>query len=119
MSQNVRNALIVLALAGAVYAIPGGGNSANFIGSLLSTLIVGAFAFIGYKLYRENRVSIFSLGDRYRGMLYGGVAAIVLMMAVRETMWNTPGGSLLWAAVVGGAAYALVMVFRHYRSFSY
>ena len=119
MSQNARNVLIVLALALAVYAIPGGGNSANFIGSLLSTLIVGSFAFIAYKLYRENRVSVFSLGDRYRGMLYGALAAIVLMMAVRETMWNTPAGSLLWVAVVGASAYALVMVFRHYREYSY
>ncbi len=119
MSQNVRNVLIVLVLALAVYAIPGGGSSANFIGSLLSTLIVGSFAFIAYKLYRENRVSIFSLGDRYRGMLYGALGAIVLMMAVRDRLWSSPVGSLLWVAVIGGAAYALVMVFRHYREYSY
>lgn len=119
MSQNARNVLIVLALALAVYAIPGGGNSANFIGSLLSTLIVGSFVFIAYKLYRENRVSIFSLGDRHRGMLYGAIATIVLMLAVREAMWDTPVGSLLWVAAVGAAAYALVVVFRHYREYSY
>lgn len=119
MSTNVRNILIVLALGVAVYAIPGGGSSADLIGNILSILITGAFAFIAVKLYRENRVAIFSLGDRYRGMLYGAVAAIILMMAVRVDLWATAGGTLLWAAVIGAAAYALVLVFRQYRSYSY
>lgn len=119
MSQNLRNALIVLALALAVYAIPGGGSTATFIGALLSTAIVASFAFLAYKLYRENRVTVFSLGDRHRGMLYGALGAIVLMLAVRAELWSTAGGSLLWAAVIGAAAYALVLVFRHYREYSY
>jgi len=119
MSTNVRNVLIVLALAAAVYAVPGGGSSADFVGSVLSVLITASIAFFAYRFYRENRIDLFGLGDRHRGLLYGGLGAIVLMMAVRVRLFDTPGGGLLWFAVMIGAFYALYVVFRHYRSEQY
>ena len=119
MSTTTRNVLIVLALALAVYAIPGGGVSADFVASLLSILITAAFAFIGWKLYREHRVALFSLGDRYRGLLYGAVGAALLMMAARTELWRTAGGTLVWFAVIVGASYALVLVYRQSRNDAY
>lgn len=119
MSTTIRNVLIVLVLAGAVYAIPGGASSADFVASLLSVLITASIAFFGWRLYRENRVAIFSLGDRFRGMLYGAIGAVVLMMAARARLFETGPGALLWFAVVGAAVYALVLVFREYRQNAY
>ena len=119
MGGTTRNVLILLVLAGAVYAIPGGGRSAEFIAALLSILITASFAFIGYRLYRENRVALFSLGDRYRATLYGAVGAAVFIMAVRSRLWETAAGTLLWFAVIAAASYALVVVYRHYRSYSF
>ncbi len=119
MSATTRNVLIVVVLAVAVYAVPGGGKSAEFIRSVLSILFTAGIAFVGWKLYRENRVAIFSLGERYRGMLYGAVGAAVLIMAVRERLWETTAGTLLWFAVIASASYALVLVYRYYRSYSY
>lgn len=119
MSVTTRNVLIVLALAAAVYAIPGGGNSADLIASILSLLFTAAIAFFGWRTYRENRVAIFSLGDRYRGMLYGAIGAVVLMMAVRVRLFESPAGTLLWFAAIAAAVYALVLVFREYRSNAY
>ncbi|MCW3012002.1 MAG: hypothetical protein JWO90_2406 [Solirubrobacterales bacterium] len=119
MSTDARNALIVVALAAAVYAIPGGGDSADFVAALLGILITASFAFIGYRLYRENRVAFFSLGDRYRGMLYGAIGAIVFAMAARVRLFESGPGALLWVVLVAGAIYALVLVFRHHRSYDY
>jgi len=119
MSATTRNVLIVVVLAGAVYAVPGGGRSAEFIGSLLTILITASFAYIGWRLYREHRVAIFSLGDRYRGLLFGAIGTAVLMMASRERLWETTAGKLLWFAAIAAASYALVVVYRHYRSFAY
>jgi len=119
MSTTVRNALIVLVLAGAVYAVPGGGRSAVFVESVLSILITAAIGFIGWRLYRENRVAIFSLGDRYRGMLYGALGAAVLMMAIRQRLWETTAGTLGWFAVIVAASYALVVVYRFHRENAY
>ncbi len=119
MSATARNVLIVLVLAGAVYGIPGGGRTALFVQAVLSILITVSIAFIGWRLYREHRIAIFSLGDRYRGMLYGAVGAAVLMMAIRERLWDTTAGTLLWFAVIVAASYSLVVVYRQHRNDAY
>jgi hypothetical protein len=99
VTSTVRNILIVVAIAAAVFAIPGGGDAASFVAGLLSAGITATFAFIGARFYRENRVAIFSLGDGYRALLYGALA--------------------LWFALIGGASYALAVVWRYYRSYSF
>ena len=119
MSATARNVLIVLVLAGAVYGIPGGGRTASFVQAVLSILITVSIAFIGWRLYREHRIAIFSLGDRYRGMLYGALGAAVLMMAIRERLWDTTAGTLLWFAVIVAASYSLVVVYRQHRNDAY
>ena len=116
MSSGLRNVLIVLALAFAVYAVPGGGDTAAFIGALLSTAILGALIFIFVRLYREHRLELLTLGDRWRGILYGAIGAAVFAMAARDRLWDTGAGTLLWVAVIGAASYGLVLVWRQYRS---
>lgn len=119
MSTTARNALIVVALAAAVYAIPGGDSSADFIASLLSILITASIAFIAWRLYREHRITIFSLGERYRALLYGALGAAVLAMAVRGRLFDSAAGTLLWFAVIVAASYTLVLVWRQHRTDAY
>ncbi len=115
MSPVVRNVLIVLALAAAVHFLPGGGASADFVAAVLGTLITASFAYFGYRLYRQNRIDLFSLGDQHRGLLYGAIAVAVWAMAARGRLFGTTPGVLLWCVLIGGAAYALVLVYRRYR----
>lgn len=119
MSAGLRNTLIVMAIALAVYVIPGGGTSARVVGAILSTAIIVSIVLIGARVYRENRVAVFSLGDRHRGLLYGAIGTAVFAMAARAELWETGAGLLLWLAMIGGASYALVAVWRHYRSYSF
>ena len=119
MSANVRNALIVVALAAAVFLLPGGGNGADLVSAVLGTLITASFAFIGYRLYREHRIDLYALGDQHRGLLYGALAIAIWAMAARVRLFATSPGILLWCALIGGAAYALVVVYRRYRDVSY
>jgi hypothetical protein len=119
MNANARNALIVVALAAAVFLLPGGGTSADLARAVLGTLITASFAFLGWRLYRENRIDLFSLGDPWRGVLYGAIAAAVWAMAARPRLFQSTPGILLWCALIGGASYALVLVYRRYRDVSY
>lgn len=119
MSTTARNVLIVLALAGAVYAVPGGEDSARFIGALLSTAIIATFAYLGVRLYREHRVTIFGLGEKHRGLLYSGVAGILFAFAAGARLFDSGAGLLAWFAIVGASIYALVTVFRYYKSYSF
>jgi hypothetical protein len=107
--------LIVVAIAAAIFAIPGGGDAADLVAAVLSTLITVAFVAFGWRFYREHRVEIYSLGDPYRGGLYAALAAIVFALAGRDELLGTGGGTLAWFVIVGLAAYALFRVFWQWR----
>jgi hypothetical protein len=117
VSAGLRNGLIVVAIAAAVFVLPGGGRTADFVGAVVGIAISAAFALIGALLYREHRVTIFSLGDRHRALLYGAIAVAVLAMAARPRLWETGAGTLAWLVMVGGASLALVQVWRHHRAY--
>jgi hypothetical protein len=118
VGATARNVLIIVAIAVAVYALPGGGSSADLIAALLSAGITISFTLIGIRLYRENRMTLFGLGDHWRGLLYGAIAVAIFAMAALSRLFDAGGaGVLLWFVLIGGASYALLMVWRSWRSY--
>ena len=115
---TLRNVGIVLLLAAAVAFLPGGGTTAALIGGILSTLIMVSLVFFAYRFYREHRLELDGLGDRWRGLLYGAIGAVVLALAALPRLQNTSGGTLVVIVVLGGAAYAFYAVWRHYREYA-
>ena len=113
-----RNVAIVLALAALVAFLPGGGSGASVIGAVLSTLIIVSLVYILARFYRERRLDIEGLGDRWRGVLYGAIGTALLAMAARERLFDTGAGTLLWFVALGGASYALYLVWRRYREYA-
>ena len=114
---TARNVLIVLLLAAIVQFAPGGGNTAALVNAILLTLLTVVFVYFGVRFYRERRLDIYSLGDRGRALLYGGLAGIVLALAATGRWLGTGGGVVLWLAVLIGSIVALVTVFRQYREY--
>jgi drug/metabolite transporter (DMT)-like permease len=117
MSATVRNVAIILVLAAAVAFLPGGGTSAALIGAILSTLILVSLVFFAYRFYREHRVELDGLGDRWRGLLYGAIGVVVLALAARPRLSDSSGGTLLVVVLLGAAAFAFYAVWRHYREY--
>ena len=117
-AATIRNIAIVLALAAAVYFIPGGGNAAALIGALLSTAILASFVMLAARFYRERRTDILGLPDRWRAIFYGALGVIVLAMAARPRLIETGGGTILWLVAVAGSGYALYRVWRQYREYA-
>jgi hypothetical protein len=114
----VRNVGIVLVLAAAVAFIPGGGTTASVVGAVLSTLILVSLAFFVARLYRDHQLDLEMLGDRWRGLLYGAVAVIVVAMAARPRLRSEgDGGTIVWIVLLAGAAYAIYLVWRHHREY--
>jgi drug/metabolite transporter (DMT)-like permease len=118
MSATVRNVAIILVLAAAVAFLPGGGTSAALIGAILSTLILVSLVFFAYRFYREHRVELDGLGDRWRGLLYGAIGVVVLALAARPRLSDSSGGTLLVVVLLGAAALAFYAVWRHYREYA-
>ena len=108
---------IVALIAAVVFVLPGGGRAANtFEGALLVAFGAG-IGYLALRLYRENRIALYSLGDRYRGLLYGAIALTLFLIIARARMWQTGLGELLWFTLVGGVVYALVAVYRQWRAY--
>jgi hypothetical protein len=113
-----RNIAIVLVLALAVWLLPGGGTSAEVVGELLFIAFAAGIALIVIRLYRERRSDLFGLGDRHQALLYGGLATLLFCGASAGRFFDSAPGTIIWIALLGGAVYALVMVFRHYREYA-
>src|SRR3954465_7146190 len=119
MSKTLRNVLIVLAVAAAVAFLPGGGETAGVIWAVLGIGIIAIFMLLGVRFYRENRVAIFSLGDKHRALLYGALGAIVLALAGRSKLLDSGIGSLVFVVLLVGAVGALYAVWQHHRQYGY
>ena len=116
-AKNVRNAAIVLLIAAAVFALPGGGRAANTFEAVLFVAFGVAIAYLGLRMYREYRVSLQGLGDRYRALLYGAIALGGFAVLGQKRLWETSPGELVWFVLVGLVVYAVVLVYRHARSY--
>jgi hypothetical protein len=115
--RTARNVAIVVLIAAAVYLLPGGGRAAS---TLEAVLLVGfgvGFGYLGVRVYRENRIALHGLGDRQRVMLYGALALVAFVVLGRTRMWESGLGELAWFALIVLAIYALLAVYRHWRSY--
>ncbi len=116
VAPAARNILVILLIAVAVWALPGGGMAASILGQIISIAFLVAIWFALVYVYRNFRTTIFTLGDRHRGMLYGGLAAILFLGASADRFFEYSSLTLVWFAILGAAIYALVATFRQWRA---
>jgi hypothetical protein len=115
--RTARNVAIVVLIAAAVYLLPGGGRAASTFEAVLLVAFGVGIAYLGLRFYREQRVALHGLGDRHRALLYGALALGVVVFMARVRMWETSLGGLTWLALIGLVVYALIAVYRHYRTY--
>ena len=115
---HIRNILIIIALALVVWLVPGGDEAGITISNLLSIIFVSGILFLGYRLYMENRETIFGLDERQRGVLYAGLALVAITLVATSRMWDAGGvGALVWLVLIGAGIYAVYGVWRAYRTY--
>ena len=115
---HLRNIAILVVLAVVVWQVPGGDRAGSTIANLLSIIFIGGILFLGYRLYMENRETIFGLEERQRGVLYAGAALIAITLVATRRMWDAGGlGALVWLMMLGAGVYAIVGVWRAYREY--
>jgi hypothetical protein len=112
-----RNVAILLAVAAAFEFIPGGSRASGTIEAVLWAALAAAIGWVGIRLYREHRIALHSLGSNHRATLYGAAALGAFLLAARTRMWESGGGELLWFVLLGVVIYALLAVYRFWRSY--
>ncbi len=118
-NTHLRNIAIVLLLSLAVWKLPGGGDTSAAILAVLLVILWAGVLFFGYRIYMEHRMTIHSLDDRLRALLYGSLVVVVLTLVATSRLWNEAGGLgvLIWFGLLGLAAWGLATVWRAYREY--
>jgi hypothetical protein len=117
INPNVRNVAIIILIATLVVVVPGGGSGSQFVIQLISIIFLASIAWVASRLYREHRVALYSLGDQRRAVVYTAAGVATLAFSATGRLWNSPGGSILWLALLAGAAFAIFQVFRTARDY--
>jgi hypothetical protein len=116
--QAGRNVAIIAVLAVAVALLPGGGTAADALLSALSIAFMAAMGFLGYRMYRENQMTLWTMGDRDRAILYGGIGMIALMAAGADKMLGSGAGTALWLVLIGASGFAIFRTWVEARRYS-
>jgi Kef-type K+ transport system membrane component KefB len=115
--KHARNIAIIVALAVAVVAVPGGSDTAGLVGAILSVAIVALIAYFAGRFYRDHQVDIYGLGDRDRMILYVAIGAIVLLLAASGRLTSSSPGTLVEIAGLAICAGGLLRVFRNWQRY--
>jgi hypothetical protein len=105
--RALRNLAIVMLLALAVAFVPAGGNLAD---AILTAITMGFLAGIAWFLFvfsRQNQLTLAALADRRRALLYGALGTIALLIAGKDELFSTGGGTLLWIALLAASIAAI------------
>ncbi|MBK5219457.1 MAG: hypothetical protein JJE35_06705 [Thermoleophilia bacterium] len=105
--RTARNVAIILVLALAVAFAPSGGNVAD---AVLTALTMGFLAGISWMLFvlsRENQLTLATLSDGRRAILYGAFGLLALLVAGTDKLFSSGGGTLLWIVMLVAAVVAI------------
>ena len=105
--RTARDVGIIMLLAVAVAFAPNGGNVAEAIFTALTMGFLAAIAWMVYVLSRQNQLTLATLSDGRRAILYGAIGLIALLVAGTDRLFSTGGGTLLWILLLGASVAAI------------
>jgi hypothetical protein len=116
--RTARNVAIIMLLALAIAFLPGGGNFADAVLTALTMALLAGIAWMVYTVSRENQLTLATLGDSRRAILYGAVGLITLLIAGSDKMFDSGGGTLLWIVLLAISVAAIWRVWMETNTLS-
>jgi hypothetical protein len=104
-------------LALAVAFLPGGGNVAEALITALTMALLAGIAWMVYTLSRENQLTLATLSDGRRAVLYGAIGMLALLIAGSDKLFETGGGTLLWIVLLGVSIAAIWKVWMEANTY--
>jgi hypothetical protein len=105
--RTLSNVAIVLLLALVVAFTPTGGNVADAILTAITMGFLAAIAWMVFVLSRQNQLTLATLTDARRAILYAALGMIALLIAGRDEMTASGGGTLAWIVLLGASVAAI------------
>jgi uncharacterized protein involved in cysteine biosynthesis len=116
--KTARNVGVIAVVALAVALIPGGGDTANLVLAALSLGFIAAIGFLGYRLYMDNRFTLWSMSTRHRAMLYGGIAGAVATLTASSRLFESGFGVVMFLVLLGGCGLTVYYAWVESRRYS-
>jgi hypothetical protein len=104
--------LIVMALAAVVAFAPAGSNAADVVITLVTMAFLTAIAWTVYVISRENQLTLASLSDGRRAILYGAMGMILLLIAGTDELFSSGAGTVAWILLFAGSVAAIYRVWK-------
>lgn len=105
--RNVRNLAIVMVLALGVAFAPNGGNVADAVLTAITMGFLAGITWLLYTLSRQNQLTLATLTDSRRAILYGAFGMLALLVAGTEKLFSTGGGTVLWILLLAVSVAAI------------
>jgi hypothetical protein len=105
--RAARNVAIIMVLALGVAFVPGGGNAANTVLTALTMGFLAGITWLIYTLGRQNQLTLATLSDGRRAVLYAALGLIALLIVGTDELLDTGGGTLAWILLMGAAIAAI------------
>jgi hypothetical protein len=117
MLQTIRNVAIIAALAAGIDFLPGGGAAAATVLAALMMIFLATIAWLLYRVYNEQQLTLATLTDWRKAGLFGAVGGIALLV-VGYHDFSFTGGILLWIALMAGCVGAIFLIWRGATTYS-
>lgn len=105
-------------LALGVAFLPGGGNVAAAILTALTMALLAGITWMVYVLSRENQLTLATLSDGRRAILYGAIGMILLLIAGSDRLFSSGGGTLLWIILLAASVAAIWKIWMEANTYS-
>ena len=77
-----------------------------------------AIAWTLYVLSRENQLTLATLTDGRRAVLYGAFGMIALLIAGSDELFSSGGGTLAWILLFAGSVAAIYLIWKEANTYS-
>lgn len=115
--RAARNVAIVMVLALCVAFVPAGGHLAEAILAAITMGFLAAIAWMVFVIGRQNQLTLATLTDARRAVLYGALGMLALLVAGRDEMTATGGGTLAWILLLGASIAAIWRIWIDAQSY--
>jgi hypothetical protein len=115
--RTLRNVAIISVLALAVAFTPTGGNVAEAILTAITMGFLAAIAWMVFVVGRQNQLTLATLTEARRAILYAALGMIALLIAGSDEMTASGGGTLAWILLFGASIAAIWRVWIDANSY--
>lgn len=105
--RTLRDVAIIMVLALFVAFAPSGGNFAEAVLTAITMGFLAAIAWTVFVLGRQNQLTLATLTDARRALLYGALGMLALLVAGSDELLSSGGGTLVWIALLGASVAAI------------